>query len=109
VFVLPACYEPFGLAALEAAMARCALVLGDIPTLRELWDGAAIFVPPDDPEALVAALNTLAADPELLSLLGDLARSRAGGYSAARMTAGYLGAYARLLAAPHGAAVALAS
>jgi glycogen synthase len=108
VFVLPACYEPFGLAALEAAMARCALVLGDIPTLRELWDGAAIFVPPDDPEALVGALNTLAADPEFLSLLGDLARSRAGGYSAARMTAGYLGAYAGLLA-PHGAAVALAS
>jgi glycogen(starch) synthase len=108
-FVLPARYEPFGLAALEAAMARCALVLGDIPTLRELWDGAALFVPPDDSEELVAALNALAADPELLALLGDLARSRAEGYSAARMTAGYLDAYAGLLAAPRRAAVALAS
>ncbi len=35
----------------------CALVLGDIPTLRELWDGAALFVPPDDPEELVSALQ----------------------------------------------------
>jgi glycogen synthase len=109
VFVSPARYEPFGLAALEAAMARCALVLGDIPTLRELWDGAALFVPPDDPDALVAALHALAQDPELRSLLGDLARSRAEGYSAARMTARYLDAYAGLLAAPPRAAVALAS
>jgi glycosyltransferase involved in cell wall biosynthesis len=109
VFVLPARYEPFGLAALEAAMARCALVLGDIPTLRELWDGVALFVPPDDPDELVAALNALAADSELRALLGDLARSRAQGYSAARMTAGYLEAYAGLLAERSHAAVALAS
>ena len=100
VFVLPARYEPFGLAALEAAMAGCAVVLGDIPTLRELWDGAALFVPPDDREALVSALNALAEDPELLSLLGGMARSRAARYSAERMTARYLGAYGGLLAAP---------
>src|SRR5690606_28205132 len=29
IFVLPARYEPFGLAPLEAALAGCALVLGD--------------------------------------------------------------------------------
>jgi glycogen synthase len=109
VFVLPARYEPFGLAALEAAMARCALVLGDVPTLRELWDGAALFVPPHDPDQLVSALNALAQHRELRSLLGDLARSRAEGYSAARMTARYLEAYAGLLAEPRRAAVALAS
>ena len=43
VFVSPALYEPFGLAVLEAAQAGCALVLSDIPTFRELWDGAALF------------------------------------------------------------------
>jgi glycosyltransferase involved in cell wall biosynthesis len=106
VFVLPARYEPFGLAALEAAMAGCALVLGDIPTLWELWNGAALFVSPDDPEELVLALNALAADPQLLWLLGRLARSRAAGYSASRMTASYLSAYAGLLVAPHAAALA---
>jgi glycosyltransferase involved in cell wall biosynthesis len=108
VFTLPSRYEPFGLAALEAAMAGCALVLGDIPTLREIWDGAAIFVPPNEPEELVWALNTLAEDPELLSLLGGLARSRAERCSAQRMTEGYLRAYVGVLAAPRRAA-ALAS
>ena len=33
---------------LEAASAGCPLILGDIPTFRELWDGAAVFVAPDD-------------------------------------------------------------
>jgi glycogen(starch) synthase len=106
VFALPCRYEPFGLAALEAGLAGCALVLGDIPTLREIWDGAALFVPPDDREELVLALNTLARDPELLWLLGGLARSRAEGYSAARMSARYLDAYTRLLAARHRAVLA---
>ena len=70
-------------------------MLSDIPTLRELWDGAALFVPPDDREALASALSTVVRDPELLWLLGGLARSRAEGYSAIRMTAGYLDAYAQ--------------
>ena len=35
---LPARYEPFGLSILEAALSGCALVLGDLPSLRELWD-----------------------------------------------------------------------
>src|SRR5690606_3875973 len=52
VFALPARYEPFGLAVLEAALSGCALVLGDIPTFRELWDDTALFVPPDDHAAL---------------------------------------------------------
>ena len=46
VFVSAARYEPFGLAVLEAAQAGCPLVLSDIPTFRELWDGAALFVDP---------------------------------------------------------------
>lgn len=109
VFALPCRYEPFGLAALEAGIAGCALVLGDIPTLRELWDGAALFVAPDDREQLVSVLNALAEDTELLWLLGGLARSRAEGYSAARMTTKYLEAYAGVLTVRFGAVTALAS
>jgi glycosyltransferase involved in cell wall biosynthesis len=109
VFALPSRYEPFGLAALEAGLAGCALVLGDIPTLRELWDGAALFVPPDDREQLVAALSALAEDPELLWLLGGRARARAESYSAVRMTARYLDAYAGLLTTRSRADAALAS
>src|SRR5690606_19010272 len=44
VFVHPAVYEPFGLAPLEAALHGCPLVLGDIPSLREVWDNAAMYV-----------------------------------------------------------------
>src|SRR4051794_17723056 len=43
VFAAPSSYEPFGLAALEAAHAGCALVLGDIPSLREVWGDAASY------------------------------------------------------------------
>ncbi|HLL56175.1 MAG TPA: glycosyltransferase family 4 protein, partial [Myxococcaceae bacterium] len=59
IYALPARYEPFGLSVLEAAQAGCALVLGDIASQRELWDGAAVFVPPDDHAALEAALHAL--------------------------------------------------
>ena len=44
IYAHPARYEPFGLSVLEAALSGCALVLGDIPSLRELWSGAAVFV-----------------------------------------------------------------
>lgn len=77
VFASFARYEPFGLAVLEAAQAGCALVLSDMPTFRELWDGAAVFVSPDaDPvPALRRALDDAAR-------LGALARARAARYHA---------------------------
>ena len=72
IFVSAARYEPFGLSVLEAAQAGCALVLSDIPTFRELWDGAADFVPADDDRALAAAIERAARDP---ARLGAAARS----------------------------------
>jgi glycogen(starch) synthase len=93
VFVSPALYEPFGLAVLEAAQSRCALVLSDIPTLRELWDGAALFVPPRDTLALAGALAHLAEDQDRLSRLGAAAAWRAQHYSRERMVQGTLAAY----------------
>lgn len=64
VFVSVARYEPFGLAVLEAAQAGCALVLSDIPTFRELWDGAATFVDPGDADAIARAIAAPARSPE---------------------------------------------
>jgi glycogen(starch) synthase len=97
IYALPARYEPFGLSILEAALSGCALVLGDVPSLRELWDGVAIFVPPDEPETLRAALVALVEDQGLRHTLAMRARRRALGFSPARMAAGYLDIYARLL------------
>jgi glycogen(starch) synthase len=89
IFVSPARYEPFGLTVLEAALSGCALVLSDIPTFRELWEHAAIFVPADDGAALVAALRGLIARPPLTFRLAARARRRALELSAAKMVQGY--------------------
>jgi glycosyltransferase involved in cell wall biosynthesis len=93
IFAHPARYEPFGLAPLEAARAGCALVLGNIPTLREVWGGAALYVSPEDPVALRAALNRLSADPGLRERLGRAARVRAEYYTDRRMADAYLRCY----------------
>lgn len=90
IFVLPARYEPFGLSAVEAALSGCALVLGDIPSLREVWGDAAVFVNPDEPEDLVQAITRLAGDDNLRHRLAVKARERASSYSPSRMRAAYL-------------------
>jgi glycosyltransferase involved in cell wall biosynthesis len=96
VFASAALYEPFGLGVLEAAQAGCALVLSDIPTFRELWDGAAVFVPARDSEAFAAAMEALLADPAEAARLGAQARGRAGRYSAEAMCVGVLDVYRHL-------------
>jgi glycosyltransferase involved in cell wall biosynthesis len=96
VFVLPARYEPFGLGPLEAAIAGCALVLGDIPSLREVWDDAALFVDPDDDDALVDALEQLAADGDLRAVYAAKAAERSAMYTVTRMADQYAALYRRL-------------
>jgi glycosyltransferase involved in cell wall biosynthesis len=81
VFVSPALYEPFGLAVLEAAQAGCALVLADIPTFRELWNGAALFVAPSDSRSIADALSNVSADYALRTRLAAAAEQRAQHYT----------------------------
>jgi glycosyltransferase involved in cell wall biosynthesis len=78
IFVSPSLYEPFGLAALEAARSGTPLVLSDIPTYRELWNGAVLFADPHRPDAFSDAVNILADDEGLRREMGAkaLARSR---------------------------------
>lgn len=97
IFVSAAKYEPFGLAVLEAAQAGCALVLSDIPTLRELWDDVALFVKPDDDKALAGLVERLAADDAARRAMGEAARERASIYSLESMRMGLLSAYGSLL------------
>jgi glycosyltransferase involved in cell wall biosynthesis len=95
---LPARYEPFGLSILEAARAGCALVLGDIASLREFWDGAALLVAPDDGDALRDALLRLIDDDTLRARFGARARRRAMFMTASRMADAYLAAYEEIAA-----------
>jgi len=97
IYALPARYEPFGLSILEAGLAGCALVLGDIPSLREIWHDAALFVPPEDPEVLKDALRELSSSPAWIADLGSKARRVAIGLTPERMAAGYRQAYGQLL------------
>lgn len=94
IYMLPARYEPFGLSVLEAALSGCALVLGDIPSLRELWNGAAVFVPPEDPAALAEACRELIDNPEKREALTQSSLAAARRFTPERMAEGYLSAYA---------------
>jgi len=98
IFAAPALYEPFGLAILEAATAGCALVLADVPTLRELWDGAAAFVDPRDDDAIASTLERLCGDHCLRARLGQAAVRRARRYSVCQMGDRYRAAYDGMLA-----------
>jgi glycogen synthase len=100
IFAHPARYEPFGLAVLEAALSGCPLVLGDIPSLRELWEGAARFVAPDDTEGWRETLRELLDDPVARRQLGESALSRAANYPATRMAAAYSEQYRKLVDVP---------
>jgi glycogen synthase len=97
VYALPARYEPFGLSILEAALSGCALVLGDIPSLRELWRGAALFVPPEDHQRLRLALREVTGDERLRDHLRRAARKRAFFYASERMARSYLAVYDQLI------------
>jgi glycosyltransferase involved in cell wall biosynthesis len=98
IYAAPAVYEPFGLGILEAAGDDCALVLGDIPSLRELWEDAAIFVDPRDSAGLREVLACLIDAPQLRADLAERARCRAEEYSIERTAAAYRELYQRLAA-----------
>jgi glycosyltransferase involved in cell wall biosynthesis len=87
IFAAPSRYEPFGLAVLEAAQLATPLVLADIPTFRELWQDAAVFVSPDDPASWAAILQGLLDAPQRRDALGARAAERSRLYDAAHMTA----------------------
>jgi glycosyltransferase involved in cell wall biosynthesis len=99
IFVSVARYEPFGLAVLEAAQAGCALVLSDIPTFREVWGGAAVFVPADDDEAVATEVERLLRDREARERLGKAAETRSRAFDVEAMSTRMLDVYRSVLAA----------
>lgn len=106
IFAAPACYEPFGLGILEAAACGCALVLGDIASLRENWEGAAILLPPEDAGQWQAVLSRLIEDDGERERLAAAARTRAGHFTMARTAQRYRALYRELTGAADHAASA---
>jgi glycogen(starch) synthase len=109
IYAMPARYEPFGLSILEAGLSGCALVLGDIPSLREHWDGAAAFVAPDDRDALRSAIEGLIDSPARRSELGRRARHRGQEFTVGRMADAYRRLYEGLLCPSDGHALEVSS
>jgi len=97
IFVMPAKYEPFGLAVLEAANALCALVLADIPTLREIWGDAALYFNPFDEHAALNAATRLINDPDLRMQMSLKAQQRSKEYTAEKMATAYFSLYNSLI------------
>ncbi len=97
IYVAPSRYEPFGLAPLEAALSRCALVLNDNPVFHELWGDAGVFFRTDDAEDCARQINKLRSDPELRNRHASSAYQIAcKEFIASRMVEQYENAYQEL-------------
>jgi glycogen synthase len=91
-------YEPFGLAPLEAALSRCALVANDIPTFREIWGDDAVYFQANNPENLVLTIQELASNSSRRREYGDRALERARThFTSVRMAEEYLQLYRSLV------------
>jgi glycosyltransferase involved in cell wall biosynthesis len=89
-YAATSCYEPFGLAPLEAALSRCAVVANDIPTFHELWGDSAYYFRQNDADSLAAAIRTLSSNPRLRMEYGERAYLRARrNFSADQMVDNY--------------------
>lgn len=87
-------YEPFGLAPLEAALSRCALIASDIPTFREIWGDTALYFRRNDAESLRDQIAFLISDPELRSSYADRVYACASErFNSQRMAEDYLNLY----------------
>ena len=73
-------------------------MVGDIASLHEVWEDAAIFVPPDDSDRLESVLRELIADHERRERMARRAESRARVFTPERMAYGYLGVYRTAIA-----------
>lgn len=97
-------YEPFGLAPLEAALSRCAIVANDIPTFHELWQDSVLYFERNDVASLRQATERALNDRELRERYADLAYERATKlFTADRMVDDYIALYDALIEAhkPH--------
>ena len=98
-------YEPFGLAPLEAALSRCAIVANDIPSLREVWADDAIYFEQNNPRSLLVTIHELASNPERRSEYAGRALQRARSkFNSERMAEDYLKLYRSLIPAEVAAA-----
>jgi glycosyltransferase involved in cell wall biosynthesis len=85
IFVLPSIRsEGFGIALLEALVAEKPVVVGNLPSFREVAQNSAIYVDGRNPESIARALITLLSNKDLVRLLTCRARERSRLFSIER-------------------------
>lgn len=100
IYIATSQYEPFGLAPLEAALSRCAILASDIPTFREIWGDNVVYFRNNDRDSLESALFRLCSDRTKIKEYGDRAFAHARrDYTSASMTNHYLSLYQSLIPA----------
>jgi glycosyltransferase involved in cell wall biosynthesis len=96
VYVLPSLYEPFGLSVLEAAYSGCALILADIPSLREIWGDAALYFNPRNVQDLASKINEVSQNENLKLDLKSKALQRSQFYHLKTFATHYYSLYITL-------------
>jgi glycosyltransferase involved in cell wall biosynthesis len=87
VVVIPSRWEGLSLTALEALAAARSVVASDVPGLADaVTAGTGALVPPEDPDALAAALTLRLRDPERVRREGSAARRRAAEFDVRKTT-----------------------
>lgn len=84
VFALPSLYEGFGMQILDALQRGIPVMTSDRGSLRELAEGAAMIVNPEDAGSIARGLETLLRDESTRSELAAKGRRRAALYSWSR-------------------------
>ena len=87
VVVLPSTHEGFGLTALEAMASAAPLVATAVGNLPRLTLDVAVLVPPGDPVALAAAIESVLDEPVRAARMRHAGVDRASGYGWARTAA----------------------
>jgi glycosyltransferase involved in cell wall biosynthesis len=90
LFVLPSKNEGFARAVAEAMACGLPCIVSDIPNMRELYGGAAVFVPVGDHTTLAEEIVNLLADAPTRLRMGQSSRAQARKFqwdNVARITA----------------------
>lgn len=98
--LFPSLYEGFGFPLLEAAARGAPVIASDIPALREIGQGVARFVPPEDAVAWASAIRELAGDREERARMVKAGFARVGESTYSACAASMRRMLAEVVAAP---------
>jgi glycosyltransferase involved in cell wall biosynthesis len=97
IYVHPAAFEGFGIAAAEALTAGRPVVASNVPGLAQVVGDAGILVPPGDPLTLAREVRNLMNSPDRCQQLSQAAVERGRRFSIENTVAAYVDLYSSVL------------